>query len=191
MKHVDTLILATRNQHKIHEIEQILGPALIYRSLSDYVAVQIPETGQTLFENSMAKARFAHKISTLPALADDSGLFINALDGEPGIYSARFGSNDEQRIARVLDKLQNEEERRAHFEAVFVLMIGADEYQMFEGICSGTIANEPRGTHGFGYDPIFIPHGYTRTFAELGAEVKNKISHRALALKQLKEYLGI
>jgi XTP/dITP diphosphohydrolase len=191
MKLVDTLILATRNQHKIHEIEQILGPTLKYQSLSNYVAVQIQEAGRTLLENSIAKAMFAHKISTLPALADDSGLFIDVLDGEPGIYSARYGSNDAQRIARVLDKLRDGEKRGASFKTVFVLMFAADNYQMFEGICPGTIAYEPRGTHGFGYDPIFIPQGYTRTFAELGAEVKNRISHRALALKQLKEYLLI
>lgn len=191
MEHIDTLVLATRNQHKIQEIERILGPGPAYRTLSDYVAIQIQEAGQTLFENSLAKAMFAHKISGFPALADDSGLFINALDSEPGIYSARYGKSDRQRIARVLEKLQAKEDRGASFKAVFVLYRGANDYQTFEGVCPGRIAHEPRGTHGFGYDPIFIPQGHTRTFAELGAEAKNKISHRALALKQLKEYLGI
>jgi len=191
MDRLDYLVLATRNQHKINEIKEILGPTLMYRVLSDYVAIQIQEAGRTLLENSMAKALFAHKISNHPALADDSGLFVDALDGEPGIYSARYGTDDQQRIARVLDKLQGNENRRASFRAVFVLYMSTDAYKTFEGICAGNIAYESRGTKGFGYDPIFIPQGFTQTFAELGADVKNKISHRALALKKLKAYLTI
>lgn len=191
MAHVDTLILATHNRHKILEIEQILGSTVHYRPLSDYVAIQIQEAGRSLLENSLAKAMFAHKMSGLPALADDSGLFIDALDNEPGVYSARYGSNDHQRITRVLDRLRDTENRGAAFKAVFVLYTGSNEYRTFEGICPGTIAHEPRGTDGFGYDPIFIPQGYSRTFAELGAGVKNEISHRARALRKVKEYIGI
>jgi XTP/dITP diphosphohydrolase len=189
MDPIANLVLATHNRYKIEEIRQILGPGRIYRILSEYVAVQVHEVGRTLLENSMAKAVFAYKVSSLPALADDSGLFIDALNGEPGIHSARYGSSDEQRIARVLDQLKEKDDRKATFKAVFIFYLGTDDYQSFEGICLGHIAHRPCGKWGFGYDPIFIPEGYTQTFAELGPEVKNQISHRARALKKLKAYL--
>jgi XTP/dITP diphosphohydrolase len=185
------LVLATRNQNKIEEIKYILGPNFAYQTLNDYVSIQIPEQGETLLENSLTKAKFAYQISNLPAIADDSGLFIDALDGEPGVFSARYGKSDAQRIAHVLTRLQEKDDRSASFKAVFVLFLGVDNYQVFEGTCAGRIAHKPHGTHGFGYDPIFIPQGYNRTFSELGPEIKNTISHRARALKKLKAYLNI
>jgi XTP/dITP diphosphohydrolase len=191
MRHIECIVLATCNQHKIEEIKNILGTDIAYRTLSDYVAIQIREAGRTLLENSLAKATYAYKVSELPSLADDSGLFIDALDGGPGIFSARYGKTDQQRITRILDELRDSKDRRASFKAVFVLSLGTTKYEAFEGICPGIIADEPRGIHGFGYDPVFIPEGYTQTFAELGSEVKNRISHRARALQKVKEYLKL
>lgn len=189
MKHGHQFVLATRNQHKIKEIKQILGSDFEYQTLSDYIAIQIKEAGRTLLENSLAKAAFTYKVSQLPSLADDSGLFVDALNNEPGIFSARYGANDEQRIARVLQNLEGQNNREASFKAVFVLYFALKTYVSFEGICSGQITHEPRGTHGFGYDPIFVPEGYKKTFAELGASVKNAVSHRARALHKIREYL--
>jgi XTP/dITP diphosphohydrolase len=151
----------------------------------------VKEAGRTLHENSLAKALYAYQISGLPSLADDSGLFINALDGEPGVFSARYGRTDEQRIQRVLQNLREQHDRRAVFRAVFVLVTNTSAHQIFEGICQGSITSEPRGDHGFGYDPIFIPDGYNETFAELGPDVKNTISHRSLALEKVKAYLSL
>lgn len=188
MKHISRLVLATRNEHKIEEIRQILGSGIDYRTLDQYGALQIKEAGRTLYENSLAKALYAHKVTGTPALADDSGLFIDALDGDPGVYSARYGATDEQRISRVLKNIRSQENRRASFRAVFVLVLNTSDHEAFEGICPGSITTESRGTHGFGYDPIFIPDGYTKTFAELGPEIKNRISHRARALEKLKQY---
>lgn len=140
-------------------------------------------------ENSLAKALFAFKVSNRPALADDSGLFIDALEGEPGIFSSRYGYDDVDRIARILKNLHDSEDRSASFRAVFVYYYELQRYEFFEGECRGTIAYEPRGNNGFGYDPIFIPDGYNKTFAELGKEIKNRISHRALALAKFKRFL--
>jgi len=190
MNNKPCLVLATQNEHKIKEIKEILGSILEYRILSDYVAIQVKEAGRTLLENSLAKALYAHKVTGLPALADDSGLFIDALDGEPGIFSARYGNTDTQRISRVLEKLQGRNNRCASFRAVFVLVLDSRTHKEFVGICPGSITNEPQGTHGFGYDPIFVPDGYNNTFAELGAETKNRISHRALALNKVKIYFS-
>lgn len=183
------IVLATKNKNKIGEIKEYLGPHIQYKTLDDYFDLKIKEAGRTLLENSLAKAAFTFKISRTPSLADDSGLFVAALDGEPGIFSSRYGRDDIERIARLLKNLRNKQNRQASFKAVFVFYHALNRYETFEGECAGTIAHEPRGTEGFGYDPIFIPDGYTKTFAELGMEVKNRISHRAKALAQLKKYL--
>jgi XTP/dITP diphosphohydrolase len=190
MEKITSLVLATHNVHKIQEIKRILGSIVTFRTLQEFVPGQIKETGHTLHENSLAKALYAHTIAKLPSLADDSGLFVKALNGEPGVFSARYGRTDVQRIQRVLMNLEGQKDRRAEFRAVFVLVRDSTTNTVFEGICQGTIACKPRGDHGFGYDPIFIPDGYTQTFAELGPGVKNSMSHRALALKKVRMYLS-
>ncbi len=189
MKDRRLIVLATKNQHKIAEIKDILALDIQYRTLSDYVKISVKEAGRTLFENSLAKAAFAFKLSQKPSLADDSGLFVDALNGAPGVFSARFGRNDEDRIARLLEEMAGQHNRRAQFKAAFVYYYGTNKYEVFEGECIGEITTEPRGTQGFGYDPIFIPKGFRKTFAELGPKSKNRISHRAKALKKFKKYI--
>lgn len=151
--------------------------------------MHIPEPGDTLFENSFLKAEFIHKITKLPALADDSGLFVEKLKGAPGVFSSRYETDDRRRIERVLTELGNSKNRKAWFRAVFVYFYDLKKYAVFEGEIEGCIAYQPRGISGFGYDPIFIPKGYKKTFAELGPGVKNRISHRARALKKFKRFL--
>jgi len=183
------IVLATKNRHKIEEIKACLGIDITYQTLDDYFGFKVKEAGRTLLENSLAKAAFTFRISGKPSLAEDSGLFVEAIHGEPGIYSSRYGKDDNERIQRLLKNLRNEKNRQASFKAVFVFYYALNTYEKFEGTCAGSIAFEPRGIEGFGYDPIFIPHGYTKTFAELGQKVKNRISHRAQALVKFKEYL--
>jgi XTP/dITP diphosphohydrolase len=137
----------------------------------------------------MAKASFAFKISQKPSLADDSGLFVSALNNAPGVFSARYGKNDDERITRVLKEMADQADRCAQFKAVYVYYFGINEYKVFEGICDGHIATQARGSEGFGYDPIFIPKGFAKTFAELGIKTKNRISHRARALRKFKKYI--
>jgi XTP/dITP diphosphohydrolase len=184
-----TIVLATKNQNKIKEIKVIIKTNVVFQSIGDFLNIKIKETGRTLLENSLAKAGFAFKVSGRPCLADDSGLFVEALDGEPGVFSARYGTNDKKRIDKLLKNLKNKNNRNAKFKAVFVFQYEASEYEVFEGECVGSIAFEPRGKSGFGYDPIFIPKDYDKTFAELGPEIKNRISHRAKALMKFKKYL--
>jgi len=183
------LVVATRNLNKIKEIKAILGDKINYQILGSYIQINIKEVGETLFENSLIKAAFAFKVTNKPSLGEDAGLFIDALDGEPGIYSSRYGKNNNERINKVLEKLINVKKRSATFKVVFTFYYAPDKYETFEGKCSGKIAYEPRGSSGFGYDPIFIPRGYRKTFAELGPKIKNRISHRARALKKFKKYL--
>lgn len=183
------LVLATKNANKINEIKALLGDDIIYRNLDDFSGISIKEVGRSLLQNSLLKAELAFKITAKPSLADDSGLFIDALDGAPGIYSSRYGKDDENRIAKVLKKLGSSKNRTAKFKAVFVYYYEPNKYRVFEGECRGRIASRPRGASGFGYDPIFIPKGYNKTFAELGLKVKNRLSHRARALRKFKRYL--
>ncbi len=184
-----SLLLATRNQHKIIEIKDILGKDIDYLQIDDYLAIDIREAGRTLTENSLTKARFAFEVTGKPSLADDSGLFITALDDAPGVFSSRYGKDDAERIGRVLSELSGVENREAAFRAVFVFYEASELYHIFEGECHGEITHEPRGSYGFGYDPIFVPRGYTRTFAQLGQKTKNRISHRAQALKKFRRFL--
>jgi len=185
------LLLATKNTHKLEEIKNILGKAagITYLSLHDFPGFAIKETGRSLLQNSLLKAEFAFKVTGNPSLADDSGLFIDALDGEPGIFSSRFASTDQARIDKVLNMMRSRTNRTAHFRAVFVYYFAPQRYQAFEGMCPGTIALEPRGANGFGYDPIFIPDGHKKTFAEMTPKTKNRISHRYRALRKFKAYL--
>lgn len=183
------ILLATRNQHKVAEIEKIIGDLVVFHKLDDLININIPECGRTLLENSLAKAAFVFQLRGQATLADDSGLFVDALDGEPGVFSARYGKDDENRIARLLKNLADKKNRKASFRAVFVYYFGHGKYEAFEGKCAGEISLVPKGKHGFGYDPVFVPNGYKKTFAELGPATKNRISHRARALEKFRQYL--
>lgn len=187
------LVVATRNTHKTREIQQILGPDFRVRDLGAYPEVsEIRETGTSFEENAKLKALAAS--TQLPGLliADDSGLEVDALGGEPGIYSARYaGANATEKdkidkLLRELDLVRGTDDRRgARFRCVVALARNRSVLGTFEGIVEGTIANEVRGDYGFGYDPIFVPEGFEKTFGELPDEVKNVISHRAKAIRAL------
>lgn len=165
-------------------------PGIIFHTLEEFPAIPpIQESGRTLRANSLIKAAFVYKLTGQPALADDSGLFIDDLNGRPGVISSRYGPNDQARIERVLRELKNARRRTAVFRAAFAYYYQEGVYRIFEGACPGRIINAPRGEHGFGYDPIFIPRGYKKTFAELGPRLKNRISHRAMALRAFKKFL--
>jgi len=191
------LVVATRNRHKTHEIQQILGPEFKVRDLGAHPDIsEIRESGTSFEENAKLKALAAS--TQLPALviADDSGLEVDALGGAPGIYSARYaGANATARdkIDKLLHELERvratDDRRRARFRCVVALARNANLLETFEGIVEGTIANEVRGDYGFGYDPIFIPEGFEQTFGELPKDVKNTISHRAKAIRALAERL--
>jgi XTP/dITP diphosphohydrolase len=191
------LIVATRNAHKTREIEQILGSALAVRDLTAHPEIsEITESGTSFEENAKLKAiAVSRKLPGL-VIADDSGLEVEALGGAPGIHSARYaGTNasDTERIAKLLSRVANVEEktnqRRARFRCVLAVARDGQVLATLEGVVEGKIAERPRGSHGFGYDPIFIPNGFEETFAELPDEVKNNISHRAKAIRKLQAEL--
>ncbi|MCK4941302.1 RdgB/HAM1 family non-canonical purine NTP pyrophosphatase [candidate division WOR-3 bacterium] len=183
------IVLATRNKNKVVEIRAMIGDLVKIQTIADFVKIGIPEFGRSLLENSFAKAAFAFRLCGKPTLADDSGLFVSSLDGEPGIYSSRYGRNDEERITRLLKNMTGAKNRKAAFRVVFVYYYAPGKYEIFEGECVGRIAGAPRGSEGFGYDPVFIPRGHRTTFAELGPATKNRISHRSNALRKFREYL--
>lgn len=188
------LIIASNNKGKIREYKQILEP-LGYEVVSQKEAgadIEVEETGTTFAENSQLKAQAIYDMFGCAVLADDSGLEIDALDGEPGVYSARYGGldKDTERTALVLEKMKDvpEDKRGAHFSCSVCFIDEKGKKIMAEGKVFGTIAYEPKGENGFGYDPIFIYEG--KTFAEHTAELKNSVSHRANALKDLEKKLG-
>ena len=204
------IVFATNNQHKLSEIRSILRESIEVLSLKDIGCnVDIPETGKTLEENALQKAQYIYDNYHFDCFADDTGLEVEALGGAPGIYSARYASmeSDDQTIShdseanmtRLLRELGNNNNRRARFRTVIALIqkknvcpcgcTSIKEIHQFEGIVEGQIIRERRGGEGFGYDPIFQPDGYNQTFAELGMEIKNHISHRAKAVQKLAEYL--
>ena len=203
------IVFATNNQHKLSEIRDILGDGFEVLSLKDIGCdVDIPETGQTLDENALQKAQYVYNHYHIDCFADDTGLEVDALDGAPSVYSARYAnlenpsaeSHDaEANMSRLLRELGENNNRKARFRTVIALIQKKDvcpcgctsikEIHKFEGIVEGEIIRERRGGEGFGYDPIFQPDGYDQTFAELGMEVKNHISHRARATQKLAEYL--
>lgn len=184
------IVLATRNKNKVVEIRAMIGDLVKIQTITDFVKIDIPEFGRSLLENSFAKAAFAYQLCGKPTLADDSGLFVSSLDGEPGVYSSRYGRNDEERITRLLKNMTGAKNRKAAFRVVFVYYYAPGKYEVFEGECVGRIAGTPRGSEGFGYDPVFIPRGHRKTFAELGPATKNRISHRSNALRKFREYLA-
>lgn len=189
------LVLSTDNNHKLEEIEKIMEDVdVIIESKSDVGLsdLEIEEDKETLEENARKKAEtIAKLVGYKNVIADDTGLFVNALNGEPGIYSARYSGDhdDEKNIDKLLLNLEDKEDRSAYFRTSIALVESNKEVKLFSGRIDGTIAKERRGSHGFGYDSIFIPNGYDKTFGELGEEEKNKISHRAIATKNLKSYL--
>lgn len=187
------LVFATNNAHKLEEVSQILGNDIEVLSLADIRCdVDIPETADTLEGNAKLKAAYIHTHYGLDAFADDTGLEIEALNNEPGIYSARYAGEDKSSQAnmlKVLEKMKGIENRNAQFRTAISLILDGKTY-LFEGIIKGKIIEEKRGDSGFGYDPIFVPDGYNETFAELGNDIKNKISHRALAVKKLSEFFN-
>ncbi len=187
------IVFATNNAHTLSEIRQILGHKIEVLSLSDIGCHDdIPETGTTLEANALQKARYIRDKYGYDCFADDTGLEVDALGGEPGIYSARYaggeGHDSEANMQKLLQKLDGEDNRAARFRTVIALLQG-NEQKLFEGIVNGTITREKSGAEGFGYDPIFMPDGYDQTFAELGMDIKNRISHRARATAQLAAYL--
>ncbi|MFC6267622.1 RdgB/HAM1 family non-canonical purine NTP pyrophosphatase [Frigoriflavimonas asaccharolytica] len=178
------LLIATHNIHKKEEIQQILGSQFLIKSLTDYeIFEEIVEDGNTFEENALIKAKYCFEKTGIPSVGDDSGLVINALDGRPGIYSARYaGDHDFQKnMAKVLEELDGVEERSAYFITV-LCYFNENGAQYFTGKVHGTILKENKGHQGFGYDPIFVPTAYNITFAEMDPEKKNEISHRKQAL---------
>jgi len=187
------IIFATNNQHKLTEISDLLGDSFTLLSLKDINRTEdIPENFPTLEGNALFKARYIHNVTGMNVFSDDTGLEIEALNGEPGVHSARFAGEDKDFRAnteKVLKLMTRKLNRKARFRSVIALILNNHEY-LFEGIVSGTILDEERGTKGFGYDPIFVPDGENITFAEMTLYDKNKISHRARAFEKLKEFLS-
>ncbi len=191
------IVFATNNQHKLSEIRDILGEQFDILSLNDIGCHDdIPETADTLEGNALLKAQYIVEHYGMSCFADDTGLEVDALGGAPGIYSARYaggeGHDSEANMTKLLAELGENNNRKARFRTVIALLEvndGAVTQHLFEGIVNGTIIHERKGTEGFGYDPIFQPEGYQQTFAELGMDIKNTISHRARAVKKLAEYL--
>ena len=186
------LVFATNNAHKLEEIAAILGEKIELLSLKDIeCTADIPETADTLEGNATQKAEYIYQQYGLDCFADDTGLEVEALDGAPGVFSARYageGHNSEDNMQKLLQNLQGVTNRKAQFRTVICLIWDGKRY-LFEGICKGEIIEEKRGNAGFGYDPIFVPEGYDQTFAELGNDIKNSISHRAKAVELLCNFL--
>ena len=191
------LIMATNNEHKLREIRQILAGRFEVLGLSDIGCHEdIPETADTLEGNALQKARYIAEHYGMDCFADDTGLEVEALNGAPGIYTARFGAmngygeshDSDANIRCLLDQLQSATNRRARFRTAIALIQGGEEH-LFEGIVEGEILRERMGTDGFGYDPIFAPQETGLSFAQMGPEEKNRISHRGRATQRLAEYL--
>ncbi len=187
------LIFATNNRHKIEEVSAILDGVCNISGLKEIGCFEdIPEDMDTIRDNAMQKARFIFEKYGFNCFADDTGLFVKSLDGEPGVYSARYAGEEcdsQKNIDKLLDKLKDKTERKAFFMTVVALIIDGDEYY-FEGVVNGEILSERHGDGGFGYDPVFMPEGFAQSFAQLGMDEKNKISHRALAIKAMSDFLS-
>jgi XTP/dITP diphosphohydrolase len=187
------LVFATNNRHKLEEVADKISGELQLLTLADIgCTTDIEETGITFKENASIKSRYIYNNYQLSCFGDDSGLIVDALNGEPGVYSARYAGehgNHAANIKKVLDKLQGIENRKARFITVISLIWNGEEH-FFEGIIEGTIRHQPTGNGGFGYDPIFQPDGYEITFAEMSMDEKNKISHRARAMEKLIKFLN-
>jgi XTP/dITP diphosphohydrolase len=187
-----SIVFATNNSHKLEEVRNILGNTYQISSLKDINCVEdIPETADTLEGNALLKARYVSQKYDCDCFTDDTGLEVKALNYAPGVYSARYAGESKDskaNMCKVLKELEGKNDYSARFRTVIALIVQGKEY-LFEGIVEGTLIREERGRAGFGYDPIFIPKGYTLTFAELGTDIKNTISHRAKAVNKLKLFL--
>ena len=186
------LVFATNNRHKLDEVRAIVGDRVEVLSLNDIECHdEIPETADTLQGNALIKARYIYEKYGLDCFADDTGLEVEALGGEPGVYSARYAGEEcssEANMQKLLHNLTGKSIRNAQFRTVIALIINGEE-KLFNGIVKGSITEEKRGDSGFGYDPIFIPEGFSESFAQMSSEQKNSISHRYRATEQLSNYL--
>ena len=187
------LVFATNNAHKLEEIRAILGNSIEILSIADiHCHADIPETADTLEGNARQKSRYVYEHYGLDCFADDTGLEVESLGGAPGVYSARYadgqGHDSQANMNKLLKEMEEKNDRKAQFRTIISLIEKGEERQ-FEGIVKGQITREKRGESGFGYDPIFQPDGYETTFAELGSDIKNRISHRARAVAALCDYL--
>lgn len=187
------LVIATNNTHKLSEISTILGEKVELLSMADIGCHDdIPETADTLEGNALQKARYIYERYGVDVFADDTGLEVKVLNGRPGVYTARYAYPDrhdtEANTTKLLAEMEGAADRSARFRTVIALILGGKEY-VFEGIVNGTITTERRGTDGFGYDPVFSPEDTGKTFAELGVEQKNRMSHRASAVQKLCDFI--
>ena len=186
------LIIASQNQNKLVEFKKILGDKINLFSLSDIgLNQEIPENEKTIKKNAIFKAKFVNTQTGKNVFADDTGLEIDSLNGEPGVYSARYSGverNSDKNIELVLTKLKNKSNRNSRFKTIISLIIDGKSVN-FEGVVEGKITEEKRGSNGFGYDPIFQPNGYSSTFGEMSLKEKNKISHRSIAINKMVQYL--
>lgn len=186
------LVFATNNKHKLEEVRAIVGDRVEILSLNDIDCHDdIPETADTLQGNALIKARYIHEKYNVDCFADDTGLEVEALDGAPGVYSARYAGEEcdsQANMHKLLENLTGENNRKAQFRTVIALIIKGEE-KLFNGIVKGEISREKMGNSGFGYDPIFIPEGFSQSFAQMSSEMKNSISHRYRATEQLSNYL--
>ncbi len=187
------LVFATNNKHKLQEVSDIIGDKCSIVGLKEIGCFEeIPEDFTSLEENALQKAKFVYDKYGNNCFADDTGLEVFALNGEPGVFSARYAGpecNPQNNIAKLLDNLKNVEDRRARFRTVIALIIDGEKF-FFEGIVNGHIGFTPKGNNGFGYDPVFIPENFDKTFAELNSDEKNSISHRAMAVRKLIDFFN-
>lgn len=186
------LVFATHNEHKLAEIRSLLPKNIRLKSLDDIGCnEEIPETSETLEGNALLKAKYVLDTYGLPCFSDDTGLEVATLDGAPGVYSARYAGepkNETRNVEKLLSQLHGQKDRRAQFTTIIALCLGKETH-IFKGVIKGVITNIPRGSNGFGYDPIFQPEGVDKTFAELTLKDKNQLSHRARAFSKLINYL--
>jgi XTP/dITP diphosphohydrolase len=189
----DKLLFATNNIHKLREVQEIIGNSLTIMSLKDVlIEADIPETNDTLEGNARQKAQFIFEKTGMDCFADDTGLFVDALDGRPGVYSARYagkGCSFEDNIRKLLYEMEHDENRNANFRCVVCLILGGKEH-LFEGRVDGTILKEKRGSEGFGYDPVFVPKGQSQPFSEMPSYLKNGLSHRGKAIWKMMKFLA-
>lgn len=193
-KAMDKLVLASRNKNKIEEMRSLLSYLGVeVRSALDFpILEEVEEDLPTLEGNALKKARYVHLQTGLSALSDDTGLEVEALNGAPGVFSARYAGEDvtyQENVLKLLKEMKGQENRRAQFRTVVALVTDKDEYT-FVGICEGVIIEEQKGEKGFGYDPVFLPKGYELTFAELESSIKNEISHRGKAIQKFISFLS-
>lgn len=194
---MNKLLIATNNPHKVSEFSSVLNSkkSMQLLTLKDFgILLDVTEDGSTLEENALLKSRAVYELMKIPAISDDTGLFVDALGGDPGIYSARYAGENasyDDNCNKLLKNLKDvpEDKRTASFVSVICFYKMPDEYYLFKGICKGKIISEKKGSNGFGYDPLFVPDGMNKTFAELTDAEKNEISHRALALKQFAAFI--